>query len=172
MGCHTWCYRKIEISNEKLKSDALKICDYQIQSCEDWITHPEKIYWTDNKESFIKQLIKEQKFFTRAQRLINKDILKKDGLVGMYIHTTTKFIEIENHLDHLYFYSSERDAIYIEDTGFHNIFRLENYPSNKLYSLQETLDFISKHGEKVYYSNQDYIHEFWDKFPNGLIMFE
>lgn len=55
----------------------------------------------------------------------------------------------------------------------HNLFRVRNYPEDKLLSLKETLDFIEKNKDSVTF---DYDWEarliaFWDKNPDGVIEF-
>jgi transposase len=55
---------------------------------------------------------------------------------------------------------------------------IENYPTVELFSLDETLNFIEKNKDKIYYyhfnevSKKDWkerLFVFWNEYPNGMI---
>ena len=53
--------------------------------------------------------------------------------------------------------------------AYHNLFRVSGYPEDILFSLEETKAFISKNNiEKVFWED---LVEFWQVYPDGMILF-
>ena len=66
----------------------------------------------------------------------------------------------------------EGKGFYVE-TGFHDMFRKYGYPEDRLFSLQETLDYINnpENNCTVYEESIKRLEEFWSKYPDGMIDF-
>ena len=67
----------------------------------------------------------------------------------------------------------EGKGLFIEDTGFHDVFRKYGYPDDKLFSLKESLDYINNTNNDcvIYEDTVQRLTEFWNKFKNGMIEF-
>lgn len=52
---------------------------------------------------------------------------------------------------------------------YHDLFRVHNYPNDRLFSLEETIAFIKKNDVKEVM--WDDLKEFWSVYPDGMIMF-
>ena len=67
----------------------------------------------------------------------------------------------------------EGKGLYIDDTGFHDVFRKYGYPDDKLFSLDETLSYINnpENNCEIYENTIERLKEFWNKYPDGMIMF-
>ena len=66
----------------------------------------------------------------------------------------------------------EGKGFYVE-TGFHDMFRKYGYPDDRLFSLEETLNYINNYENKciVYENTIDLLKDFWSKYPDGFIEF-
>jgi len=71
-------------------------------------------------------------------------------------------------------------GFYIVCNDFHDMFRVYDYPSDRLFSYQECLDFIKKYEErdnikitiwKQEGHKKDSLQEFWEKYPDGMLRF-
>ena len=69
---------------------------------------------------------------------------------------------------------------YVTKNGIHhhNLFRIHNYPVDKLFSLEETLKFIEDHKSEITYYHDsetktfmELLEGFWKEFPDGMIDF-
>ncbi len=60
-------------------------------------------------------------------------------------------------------------GVFLETEEYHDLFRIGNYPETRLYSLEETEDFI----EDQQITEVDWVclKEFWERYPDGLIKF-
>jgi len=67
----------------------------------------------------------------------------------------------------------EGKGLYIEDTGFHDVFRKYGYPENKLFSLKETLEYINnpENNCTIYENTIERLEDFWINYPDGFIEF-
>lgn len=52
---------------------------------------------------------------------------------------------------------------------WHDLFRIGNYPEDRLYSMEETKAFIEKNNIKDV--DWEQLEEFWRLCPNGMIQF-
>jgi hypothetical protein len=72
-------------------------------------------------------------------------------------------------------YSVEQygDDRYTDIDTPHNLFRIRNYPNDKLLSLEQTMEFIEKHKERISFSEdwEEELIKFWSKHPDGVIEF-
>lgn len=86
----------------------------------------------------------------------------------------------DNLLQSLYASWSPELITYVEEKGwyretgdFHDVFRKYGYPEDRLFSLEETLNYISdtKNECVVYDYTENKLKEFWEKYPNAMIQF-
>lgn len=117
--------------------------------------------------------------YYEAEKLYDKLDKYENGLIGL---DATELFQIEAQADDI---EDENDA-----SEYHDIFRTSKRTANGAYtndvltSLSETLEWISNEENLVYYGipndgNNDEkkkyaikrIHDFWDKYPEGLIGF-
>lgn len=65
------------------------------------------------------------------------------------------------------------DDRYTDADTPHNLFRVHRYRDDKLLSLEQTMEFIEKNKEGMYFSEnwEDKLKEFWTKNPDGVIEF-
>ena len=157
MGCHTWFYRKIERTQEEAK-----------QSCLRGLRKSEKLNlnilanrnyngldWSDWTES---ELIKCDSYLKRQIRMVENNFCQR----AVWNHQNDE--NLTEYIDGKGFYM---------ETGFHDIFRKYGYPEDKLFSLQETLNYINnpENGCTVYEHTIERLKEFWNKYPDGMIDF-
>ena len=158
MGCHTWFYRKIERTQEEAKQSCLR--NLKISRNLNWkiYKNPTSYYginWETSKEkqlNYINCLNKQIRMV--SNNLCSRAVWNKQNDTAL-----TEYIEGK--------------GLYIEDTGFHDVFRRHGYPDDKLFSLQETLDYINNPENNciVYENTVERLEEFWNKYPEGMIMF-
>ena len=67
----------------------------------------------------------------------------------------------------------EGRGLYVEDTGFHDVFRRYEYPNHRLFSLEETLQYINNPENQCQIDDrtEERLREFWSKYPDGMIQF-
>lgn len=167
MGCHTWFYKPIKIEYEIAKKQFLELSTETIVAL--------KAGYTLNCEYSAEQLIN---IYSRQQRMVEKGLCK--------VAVMNKY----EHQDKVTLYIPEKNTHYVNVDNYHNIFRIGNYPIDKLFSYNETIQFIESNKDKVY-SHLGWIDEkntfgkydeminiweiklqsFWDKYPDGMIDF-
>ena len=163
MGCHTWFYKKkiLEDFDEQfLKEKNLAFANKEISFA--------KEQYKTNKEEII--------FWKKYERFYEKYLNKVEQL--------TKLELISGYLSSLDISHSEFNGILYEKTEYYNLFRTTDYEAPILYSLEETLKFISDNNLKgeTYFCDEkkkivereidfNLIKEFWEKHPDGLISF-
>jgi hypothetical protein len=74
---------------------------------------------------------------------------------------------------HTWFYSNKVNFEKQLTCEFHDVFRTSDYDGAELYSLKETIDYISdeKNGCLIMENTVELLNEFWDKYPEGVIEF-
>ena len=157
MGCHTWFYRKIERTQEEAK-----------QNCLRGLRKSEKLNlnilanrnyngldWSDWTES---ELIKHDSCLKRQIRMVDNNFCQR----AVWNHQDDE--NLTEYVDGKGFYM---------ETGFHDIFRKYGYPEDKLFSLQETLNYINnpENACVTYDKTFERLNEFWNKYPDGMIEF-
>ena len=72
-----------------------------------------------------------------------------------------------------YSYAEFGESKYTNVDTPHNLFSIGSYPEQVLFSLEETLEFIEKNREKIYFQENwdEQLRDFWAKNPNGIIEF-
>lgn len=162
MGCHTWFYRKIERTQE----EANKSCIAGLKSNRmlNWKifrnpTGYRGINWEECCESSKESCLNSINIINRKIKAICNGYYQK----AVWNHQNDK--ELTEYI--------EGKGLYIEDTGFHDIFRKYDYPEDILFSLQETLDYINnpKNNCTVYENTIEKLEKFWNKYPDGIIRF-
>lgn len=162
MGCHTWFYKKIEVSKEEIYDNVL----FELNSSkafydrmiigdidEDLLeAYPE---WTPEFGEYHKKLLERQ------IRIVESGICEK-AVYRRYNHPEgiTVCIDGKGH--------------YITSNGMpHDLFRKYGYPEDKLFSYKETLDYIyDKSNEcELDYDTFSRLEQFWYEYPDGMIKF-
>ena len=172
MGCHTWFYKKADPQPEyeEIRLKYLKMLDSNIEFYTKHIngTLDENTRYLF-EDSTIEDSIKHLEITKRIRRIVEKRLCK----VATVRHATYCSI-IPHHL-------CERNGQLYLDAGLHDVFRIGDYPEDELLSFEETLQFLERNNDKIFWgSSPDHIgreevikrlKEFWDKNPDGLIEF-
>lgn len=170
MGCHTWFYKKVvpQPTYEEVKQYYLNIVDENIKLYQQMI---DDTLDAETKEAYpewtAEMGYKYLPVFERIKRIVEKNLCQV-AVCNRYRNN-----------DNLTVYENGVFYEYTHDLT-HDVFRIGGYPNDKLFSLQETLDFIEKYKDKIYHyhfnnvTNQDWkeqLEEFWVKYPDGMIDF-
>lgn len=172
MGCHTWFHRKIERTQEEAKENCLQGLR---KSLESWteatynviydendvfvMPHPSNTIrfnypeWTQEYCEHVLAVIKRQ------IRMVENNLCQR----AVWNHQDDK--RMTEYID--------GKGLYIEDTGYHDVFRKHGYPNIKLFSLEETLEYINNPENKciIYDWTMDDLKEFWSKYTDAFIDF-
>ena len=171
MGCHTWFYRKVERSYQEAKKIWIET---QLNNMETW-----KRSLIDNSDSeFSKELLEAYPEWTleycihslkvseRRLRMVEAGLCQK-AVMNKQPDSVSIFIEGKG----FYVEDSENDKMP------HDLFRIYGYPTEKLFSLEETISFIEKYKSEhpdqicLYDYSIDKLVDFWKKYPDGMIDF-
>ncbi|MNE56101.1 hypothetical protein D3C80_1509840 [compost metagenome] len=64
------------------------------------------------------------------------------------------------------------DLFYTDDTEFHDVFRVKNYPKRRLFNLRGVRRFLRKRGYGELTNEQvELLKKFWVTYPKGFIAF-
>lgn len=172
MSCHTWFYRKVEVSYEEAKKSLIKKLNKNIKVCQEWIDNPNGKDYLEIKEFYpewtIGYLYNQVEVDKRKISIIKKDLCKV-AVMFKYEHKgqLTCFIE-------------GRGVYVCYDNLPHDLFRLGGYPDDNLFSYEQTVDFIENHKDQIYYYHDnkvtgedcfDALKRFWTDYPEGMIQF-
>lgn len=169
MGCHTWCYRKIEVSYEEAKEKVLEVYKESFKTYLNWINNPldmEYLNLLSVYPEYTYDYIYEQNEITFRKIGIIEKGLCKEAVMHKFAQYSEEIMEY-----------IPGKGMYVEVGGYHDLFRKYGYPEDKLFSLQESLDYINNPDNKcdIYddgnYSTVKYLNEFWSKYPDGMIDF-
>ncbi len=154
MGCHTWCYYKVDISLEEARKIFIEKTEKFINIWKIKIEtedEPTKDFYT------IEEMDHLLKVMERQLRMV------KSGLCNVAVLNS-----FDNNIKYI-----KNKGLYKECEDFLNIFRISNYPTDKLFSKEECIQFIENNKDKVEIFDTTYklLDEFWDKHPNGMIYF-
>ena len=158
MGCHTWFYRKIERTQEEAKQSCLQNLKRSRNLAWKIYKNPTSYYginWETTKEEQLYYI----KYLNRQIRMVSNNLCSRAVWDRQNDEDLTEYIEGK--------------GLYIEDTGFHDVFRKYGYPDDKLFSLQETLNYINnpENACVTYDKTFERLNEFWNKYPDGMIEF-
>jgi hypothetical protein len=163
MGCHTWFYKKIapQPTYNEVKENVLKHLKKNIDFYDRMIigdidadlleAYPE---WTAEYG------IKYKSILERQIKFVEKDLCY-NALYNRYNSDITSKLTININ-----------GILYIE-TDYHDVFRKYNYPTDKLFSLKETLEYIEKYKDEIYIYEDTFeiLEQFWLEYPDGVIKF-
>lgn len=154
MGCHTWFYRKIERTQEEAKLSCLEALNKSRNL--NWEIYKNRNYkgfdWSHYKDDY---LLKRNDILCRKIRMVENNLCQR----AVWNHQNDEELTVY----------IEGRGLYIEDTGYHDLFRIHSYPEDILFSLEDSLDFIKKNDIKDYSSEQ--LFKFWNDYPNAIIKF-
>lgn len=170
MGCHTWFYRKIEVSYEETKTSLVKSLTENIKVCQEWIDNPNGKDYLEIKDFYPEWTIGflwEQVDIDKRKLSIIEKGLCKEAVMNKYNSGlgVTRYIKGKGHYQSL---------------DFCDIFRIGNYPEDILFSFDETMDFIERNKENIYHyyynevQKKDYVQQlkdYWNEYPDGMIIF-
>lgn len=168
MGCHTWFYKKEDLSYGNAKLAIIKKWKKDIEKYQKWIDNPynsEYIKLLKYYPDFdIPSLIKYVEILKRQLKFIEGGYCKV-AVMNKYCDFISK--RVSRYVDGV--------GYFVEIDDFHDVFRIGNYPNDELFSMQKTLDFIEKNKDKVYFHDEEgwknRLEEFWTKYPDGMIDF-
>lgn len=162
MGCHTWfktkskydvedCRRMWLIQQEKLIEDWERIVEDP--------SHPFRL----NTQYDHNDLLSVVELMKRQYRMVKNKNIK------------FAFIRDLEETDEGDLYEYRDGIIYVvKNDAPHDLFRVGDYPETKLFSLEQTLDFIESYEEGRIYkwdSTIPQLKDFWQKNPIGMIEF-
>lgn len=162
MGCHTWFYRKENRTIEQAR-------DMFIESCKEVInTFNEVLENKDGKyDSF-----KERGDFSVDS--LSHDINKLQRHIRM-VEKGLCNVAVMNHQPESCKYIQDKGLFITDDSLPHDVFRIGGYPENKLFSMQDTLDFMESNKYKINMDNKieclERLKLFWKQNPDGMINF-
>jgi hypothetical protein len=175
LGCHTWFKVKSKHSLEDLREIWL---NKQKEWIDKWDNYKENPDCKERQvDGIFGNLSQEQfdwysKVHKRQFDFVKKKIIKSD-----FVHHLYKDLEDEKLFEY-------HNGILYSDNGNlpHDIFRIGDYPEDKLFSLEDTLGFIEKNREKIYYGTASsqaqaeeeaikLLKDFWVKNPIAMIDF-
>jgi len=159
MGCHTWFYKKIDVSYEEAKRYVISSYEKEIELLNKWT---------------VEHGLKYKPIYERKLQLVKSDRCKV-AVCNRY-----------EHVDGVTYYVKDKGFFVSSDELPSNLFRIGNYPEDKLFSLDETLKFIEDNKDKVYFTSTIFdkrdvdllkqeaiikLESFWNEYPDGMINF-
>ena len=165
MGCHTWFYKKIDVTYDTAKKSLIKSLNEDIETLTRWRDNP-----TGDDLAFLKQYYVD---FTWDS--LNNDIDIRKRKLKFVEGGYCKVAVMNKYADGLSIIHYEKERGHFKAIReYHDIFRIGNYPKDKLFSLEETLEFIEKNRDNIHFCNDDYkqyLENFWKDHPYGMIDF-
>ncbi len=174
MGCHTWFYKKVDRSFEEAKNIWITEQLKWIKRWEDIAANPEddsRIAYEWNQEKCENQV----NVCKRQLRMVQ----------GGYCQQAIWNHQPDDEQGEMYYYVDGK--LYCDSNDLpHDVFRIGGYPDDALFSLKETLDYLDKHNDKIYYTRSIYdlcdreilkvlaiekLTKFWTQHPEAMIKF-
>ena len=158
MGCHTWFYRKSDLSIERVRLNWLERNAEIIKECEKALIDP--LDYFSNYKLTKSQVEWYLKIYKRQRRMVEKGLCNCAVMNNQPFHS----LYLKGH------------GFYIEE-GTHDLFRIGGYPEIYLFSYQETIDFIKQYEitekmkVKFCENGKKRLKEFWSKNKDGMICF-
>lgn len=163
MGCHTWFKVKIERTQEQAREKWLfaqrNWIERWTEVCNNPFDDARVAYeWTQDYCDHLLNLYKRQ------LRMV------ESGYCSRAIWN--KQPDDENNA----YVFIEGKGLYADNGNMpHDVFRIHNYPEDRLFSLEETIQFIEKNRDKINFYNPELIfkklNSFWEQYPQGMIYF-
>lgn len=159
MGCHTWFYKPMNVDIEEIKE---RIENNFIENLDFY----KRVSTGDIDENLLKAYPeltpkKGYHYYYNEEARYKKWIKKGKPVNQKYAWRALKLKE------------RYINGMFYKDAGYHDCFRIGNYPDDELMSYDETIWFLNFHHDKItiYDNTYDQINKFWRENPNGLIEF-
>ena len=157
MSCHTWFYRKIERTQEEANESCLKSLKKSRKLCWKIFKNPtgyRGINWEEDCGSTREECAKRLMVLNRKIKAIYSGYYQR----AVWNHQDDDEITIY----------IEGKGLYVEDTGYHDAFRLGGYPDDKLFSYEETIKYLEDKDSEIRYGSTARLHS---EIPmiNGLV---
>lgn len=165
MGCHTWCYKKVDITIEEAREIWIKNAKKHIER------------WTEITNDPNHEMRQEDAYPEWDQEYCENHLrISKEQLERVENGIGDKKVEtmVMRQQPELSIYLG-KGKFYIEE-GTHDPFRIYGYPTDRLYSYEETLAYIKKYEKEKsvkveLYNDGKTLKKFWENNPDGLIEF-
>ena len=164
MGCHTWFYRKLnpQPTYQMVKQDVLDMFE---KNRELYVQMIDGTLDEDLKEAYpewdMETGLKVLPIIERTIHMVEGGFCKV-AVCNRYVHEDLLTVFVNENF-------------YVSDYNLpHDLFRIGKYPKNRLFSLSETMEFIEKNKENVYFYIDDFenhLNKFWSENPDGMIEF-
>ena len=170
MGCHTWFYKKINITYEEVLSSVILSFEKNIEWWNEFIK--------DKESDYIIDLIKSYPYIndTHAARQIEISYRKIRMIKAGYCKEAVceKYTNVCANINIARYIKGK--GMFIAINTQHDVFRKYGYPDDTLFSYDETIKYI---GDPVnecqlytsLYKTKKQLKKFWDKYPDGMIDF-
>ena len=171
MGCHTWFYKKIDVTYEEAKFHLIKVYTDEIELLQKWVDNPLDEDYLEMLEFYPEYtfdfIFHNLEVYKRKLRMVENGYCK-EAVMNKYSDGTFK---VHHYIKNKGMYKS---------LDWCDIFRIGNYPTDKLFSLEETLDFIERNKDNIYgyhyndVSKKDWkeqLEDYWKEYPDGMIDF-
>ena len=157
MGCHTWHYRKVERTQEEANENCIKSLKKSRRLIWKIFGNPTGyggINWEENCGSTKEDCLQRVKVINRQIKAILNGYCQR----AVWNHQDDD--EITIYID--------GKGLYIEDTGYHDAFRLGGYLEDKLFSYEETMKYLEDKDSEIRYGSTARLHP---EIPmvNGLV---
>lgn len=162
MSCHTWFYKRVDMSYEEAREMVLKSMEEMV----DWLEGPEytkmlaEALEEDPYDTYISSMSDCLPVFKRQLRMIKAGLCKEAVMNKVPDHE----------------YINGKMYTGVEEYG--NIFRVYDYPEDILWSYEDCMLFIENRrlieGTRVDMRHpnwQEELKKFWQEYPDGFIRF-
>ena len=170
MGCHTWFWEKTEIDYEKAYNELYERVKSDVKFYKNIVYNRKKVKkFLEYCPISIEKGRKYLEIAKRQSRVLSKGLCK-EAAISQWCRRCSK-----EHMRHV-----PGKGTYVTKNGIHHhdLFRIHNYPVDKLFSLEETLKFIEDHKSEITYYHDsetetfiELLEGFWKEFPDGMIDF-
>lgn len=149
MDCHTRFYKKIERTQEEAKKSCITGLDHYLNYINDIV----------KKDDLAKERFQQYaKVIKRQIRVVEKGLCQRAVWNHQYDKHLTKYVD--------------KKGLY-KVTDYYDVFRRNSCPDDKLFSLEEALNYIDDPNNKcdIFPNTIEKLKEFWEKYPDGMIRF-
>lgn len=165
MGCHTWFFKKIDTPPYKeMKKFVVDTYKRSVSDLTRWIDNPTDAEYLEMVSVYtdwtIEAINKWRDADARRVRMIEAGLCKQAVM--------NKFCMYSDGLKEFY-----NGNLYDDVDGYHDLFRKYGYPEDRLFSLEETLEYINdpKNECQTYDKTVERLTKFWTENPDGMITF-
>lgn len=167
MGCHTWFYKKInpqptydEVRKKVLGGFIKDNIDLYQKMVDGTLDEDIKDAYPEWNEEMGRKYLP---IFDRMKTMIEGGYCKV-AVCNRYEHINS-LVNMTQYINGEFFISTNSLP--------HDVFRRHDYPEDKLFSLEDTMNYISKWKDKISFSEnwEDNVKKFWSENPDGMIEF-